>query len=379
VTLDIVILGLSITSSWGNGHATTYRALIKALAARGHRITFLERDRPWYRAHRDLSAASYCQIELYNNLADVPTRFGRCILDADLVILGSFVPDGAALADWITMNTRGVTAFYDIDTPVTLARLAESDAEYISAAMIPRFDLYLSFTGGPVLDLIEESYGSPRARALYCAVDPEFHTPVAVPSRWTLGYLGTYSEDRQSGLTRLLLEPARKRRNKQFVVAGPQYPDSIKWPANVDRIEHLPPTEHPGFFCAQRYTLNVTRSDMAAAGYSPSVRLFEAAACGVPVISDPWPGVETILLPDREILLARDSADVLHILHDLPEERRRAIAEAARKRILQNHTAHHRAKQLEEYYAEVVAEPVLKGKVGTMADAPRRASRTSER
>jgi spore maturation protein CgeB len=379
VTLDIVILGLSITSSWGNGHATTYRALIKALAARGHRITFLERERPWYRANRDLPAAPYCRIKLYNNLADVPGRFGQCIVDADLVILGSFVPDGIALADWMTMNARGVTAFYDMDTPVTLARLAESGADYISAAMIPRFDLYLSFTGGPVLDLIEESYGSPRVRALYCAVDPEFHAPRAVPARWTLGYLGTYSEDRQSRLMRLLLEPARKRRRERFVVAGPQYPDGIEWPANVERIEHLPPTEHSGFFCAQRYTLNVTRSDMAAAGYSPSVRLFEAAACGVPVISDPWPGVETILLPDREILLARNSAEVLRILNELPEERRLAIAEAARRRILQNHTAHHRAKQLEEYYAEVVAEPVLKGKVGTIAAASRRAVRTTER
>jgi spore maturation protein CgeB len=379
VTLNIVVLGLSITSSWGNGHATTYRALIKAMAARGHRITFLERDRPWYRGNRDLSAASYCRIELYNTLADVPARFGKAIMDADLVILGSFVPDGTALADWITTNARGVTAFYDIDTPVTLARLAENEVDYISGAMIPRFDIYLSFTGGPVLDLIEESYGSPRARALYCAVDPEFHAPVAVPSRWTLGYLGTYSEDRQAGLARLLLDPAQERRSEQFVVAGPQYPDDIEWPDNVERIEHLPPTEHPGFFCAQRYTLNVTRSDMAAAGYSPSVRLFEAAACGVPVISDPWPGVETILLPDREILLARNSADVLRILNEVPEDRRRAIGEAARDRILRNHTAHHRAKQLEEYYAEVIAEPLLKEKIGTLAGATRRTGRTSER
>jgi spore maturation protein CgeB len=379
MTLDIVVFGLSITSSWGNGHASTYRALIKALAARGHRVTFLERDVPWYRENRDLAAAPYCRIELYDKLTDIPARYGSLVIDADLVILGSFVPDGIALGDWITMNARGVTAFYDIDTPVTLTRIAEGGADYLSAAMIPRFDLYLSFTGGPVLDLIEDSYGSPRARALYCAVDPDFHAPAKVAPRWALGYLGTYSADRQPGLTRLLLEPAAALADERFVVAGPQYPEDIRWPANVERVEHLAPTGHPAFYGAQRYTLNVTRSDMAAVGYSPSVRLFEAAACGVPVISDHWPGIETILTPETEILIARTGADVLGILRDLPEERRRAVAAAARKRILRSHTAEHRAKQLEAYYAEVVAEPALKGKVGAMTGATPRAVRTSER
>lgn len=263
MTLDIVVLGLSITSSWGNGHATTYRALIKALAARGHRITFLERDVPWYRQHRDLEAAPYCRIELYNALRDIPTRFSQRIMDADLVILGSYVPDGAALADWITMNARGVTAFYDIDTPVTLAKIEQNEAEYISAAMIPRFDLYLSFTGGPVLDLLEEKYGSPRARPLYCAVDADLHAPVKTDQQWLLGYLGTYSEDRQPTLDRLLIAPARRMKRERFVVAGPQYPRSVRWPANVERIEHLAPKEHPAFFGGQRYTLNVTRANMA--------------------------------------------------------------------------------------------------------------------
>jgi spore maturation protein CgeB len=355
--LNIVVFGLSITSSWGNGHATTYRALLKAMARQGHSILFLERDVPWYRDHRDLPQAPYCRIELYDSLIDVPRRYGRQIADADLVILGSYVPDGAALADWITTTANGVTAFYDIDTPVTLAALANGDAEYIRAKTIPRFDLYLSFTGGPALDTIETKFGSPRPRALYCAVDPDLHTPMKIAPRWGLGYIGTYSSDRQPAVERLLLEPARLLPTEHFAVAGPQYPAAIRWPDNVERFAHLAPSDHATFYCAQRYTLNVTRADMVSAGYSPSVRLFEAAACGVPVISDRWPGIETFLVPDREILIAHTTNDVVRMLRELPDEKRRGVGAAARRRVMREHTADHRAKQLEEYYREVVASP----------------------
>jgi spore maturation protein CgeB len=365
--MKLVIIGLTITSSWGNGHATTYRGLAKALSRRGHRVTFLERDVPWYREHRDLAEPPYCRVELYRNLREFPMRYSRLIADADLVILGSYVPGGAVVGDWITMHARGVTAFYDIDTPVTLARLESGKIDYVSAGLIPRFDLYLSFTGGPVLELIEQAYGSPCARALYCAADPDVHAPVAVRPRWRLGYIGTYSKDRQPALERMLIEPARGLPRQKFVVGGPQYPARIRWPANVERIEHLPPEAHPGFYCGQRYTLNITRADMVAAGYSPSVRLFEAAACGVPIISDRWPGIETLLAPDQEILMADSAEQVTEILTRVPEERRRSIAAAARKRVLRNHTAEHRAKALEEYYKEVHDRSRAKRRVEAVA------------
>jgi spore maturation protein CgeB len=352
--LRIVIFGLSITSSWGNGHATTYRGLTKALASRGHEVTFLERDVPWYRAHRDCSALPHCRIELYDRLNDVPRRFGPTIKTADFVVLGSYVPDGAMLGDWITTNARGVTAFYDIDTPVTLKRLEAGDIDYIAAAIIPRFDLYLSFTGGPILELIEDKYGSPRARALYCGVDPERHAAVDAAPRWALGYIGTFSEDRQPALERMLIEPARRLPQHRFVVVGAKYPDSIRWPANVEHIEHLAPGDHSEFYSSQRYTLNLTRADMAAVGFSPSVRLFEAAACAVPVISDSWPGIETLFAPDKEILLVSSTEEVMEILDGLPEARRRSIAAAARKRVLEAHTAAHRAIELEKYYREAI-------------------------
>lgn len=352
--LSIVVIGLSVTSSWGNGHATTYRALIDALARRGHRVTFLERDVPWYREHRDLAKPSAWTFELYQSLKDIPRRFGKLLQGADLVIIGSYVPDGIAISEWVTTHARGLTAFYDIDTPVTLAKLEEG-LDYLSAAMIPRFDLYLSFTGGPVPGMIEQRYGSPLARVLYCSADTDIYAPQRVEPRWALGYLGTYSDDRQPVLEQLLLCPARTLSSEQFVVAGAQYPADVIWPANVTRVEHLSPKHHPTFFGEQRFTLNATRADMRALGFSPSVRLFEAAACGTPVISDRWPGIETVFEPSREILLASNPRDIVEILRDMPEEQRRTIAENARRRVLADHTSDHRARQLETYYAEASA------------------------
>jgi spore maturation protein CgeB len=354
MNLSIVVIGLSVTSSWGNGHATTYRALIEALARRGQRVTFLERDVPWYRDHRDLTKPSAWRVELYQSLKEIPRRFGSLIREADLVIIGSYVPDGIAIAEWTTTHARGVTAFYDIDTPVTLAKL-DQGLDYLSAAMIPRFDLYLSFTGGPVPEMIEERYGSPLARVLYCSADAEIYTPRRAEPKWALGYLGTYSEDRQPVLDELLLAPARALASEQFVVAGAQYPDHLVWPGNVARIDHLAPRQHPTFYAQQRFTLNATRADMKTLGFSPSVRLFEAAACGTPVISDRWPGIETIFTPSRDILLASSPRDVIAILRDMPEEQRRTIAENARRRVLADHTPDHRARQLETYYAEASA------------------------
>ncbi|HVT55084.1 MAG TPA: glycosyltransferase [Xanthobacteraceae bacterium] len=355
--LNLVFFGLSITSSWGNGHATTYRALLKALAARGHRITFLERDAPWYRDHRDTRCVPYCDIELYDSVDDVKRRYATLVRSADVVVLGSYVPDGAILGDWILQTTRGMKAFYDIDTPVTLKRIETNDAEYLRREQIARYDLYLSFTGGPALETIENVHGGPCARALYCAADPTSHSAVEARVKWHLGYIGTYSEDRQALLEALLFEPARRLPDLRFAVAGAQYPDNIAWPDNVEHIEHLPPDEHARFYCSQRYTLNLTRADMTAAGFSPSVRLFEAGACGVPVISDPWQGIETFFTPKREILLARSASEVVRILCEVPDRQRRNIASAARARVLAAHTAQRRAIEFERYLREAFFNP----------------------
>ena len=350
--LRIVIIGLSITSSWGNGHATTYRGLVRELAARGHDVLFLERDMPWYASNRDLPRPPHGRTVLYGAIDELKRRFTSQVREADLVIVGSYVPEGALIGEWVTRTARGVTAFYDIDTPVTLARLGRGELEYLTRALIPRYQIYLSFTGGPTLGRLERELGSPMARPLYCAVDPELYYPEPTDAHWDLGYMGTYSEDRQPTIERLLVEPALQLPDARLVVAGPQYPVDLRWPANVARIEHLPPDEHRAFYNRQRWTLNVTRADMIAAGWSPSVRLFEAAACGTPIVSDRWAGIESILAPGREIALADGPADVLRLLRDVPERERRAMGERARGRVLAEHTAAHRAEQLEGYVHE---------------------------
>lgn len=352
--MKIVFCGLSITSSWGNGHATNYRALVRELTSRGHEVLFLERDMPWYAAHRDLPQPPWGRTELYDSVEELE-QYADDLAAADLVVIGSFVPEGVAVAEWALERAGGAVAFYDIDTPVTLDKLRRGDTEYLTPELVRRFDLYLSFTGGPTLQLLEEEFGARRALAFHCLVDPAAYRPIQETPHWDLGYLGTYSDDRQPVLERLLIEPALMMPEGDFAVAGPQYPEEIEWPENVERIEHVAPGEHPGFYASQRFTLNVTRAQMREAGWSPSVRLFEAAACAVPVISDRWEGLEEIFTPGEEILIADSSEDVVRLLAETGEDKRLAIGERARARVLAEHTAERRCEQLEEEIAGVAA------------------------
>jgi spore maturation protein CgeB len=314
-------------------------------------VLFLECDVPWYACHRDLPAPSFCRTVLYADADALRRDHAEDIATADLVIVGSYVREGVAVGDWVQSQAGGLVAFYDIDTPVTLARLARPAADnYIEARQIPGYDLYLSFTGGPTLERLECEFGSPAARVLYCSVDPALYRPdPQAEPQWDLGYMGTYSDDRQPTLDKLLLAPARRWSEGSFAVAGPQYPPDVRWPHNVQYMPHLPPAEHGDFYNRQRFTLNVTRADMVRAGWSPSVRLFEAAACGTPIVSDRWEGIETLLAPGSEIFLPESAGDVLQLLHDLPEHERIAAGERARTRILLEHTAAHRAAELEGY------------------------------
>jgi spore maturation protein CgeB len=324
-------------------------------------VLFLERDVPWYADNRDLPRPPYGRTALYADLPQLQEEHAQEVREADLVVVGSYVPEGVRVGAWVQRVARGITAFYDIDTPVTLAKLQRGDHEYLSPELVPGYRLYLSFTGGPTLERIERELGSPAARPLYCSVDPELYRPqppgagASAELRWDLGYLGTYSDDRQPVLQRLMLEAARAWPEGRFVVAGPQYPAHVTWPGNVQRVEHLSPPEHAAFYTAQRYTLNVTRADMVQAGFSPSVRLFEAAACGVPIISDAWAGLESFFTPGREILLSTSAAQTLGYLRELGEDERQALGQHARTRVLAEHTAAHRALTLETYAREVAS------------------------
>ncbi|MCW4115833.1 glycosyltransferase [Aurantimonas sp. MSK8Z-1] len=342
--LDIVVLGLSLASSWGNGHATTFRSLLRGVHRLGHRVLFLERQVPWYDGdHRDLPDPDFCDLAFYGDRGELEQRFAERLRAADAVIVGSYVPEGVPVIDWVLATAEGVTGFYDIDTPVTLARLERGDEAYLARRQIPGFDVYFSFTGGPTLERLQSEFGARSAEALYCSVEAARYAPTGETPVWDLGYLGTYSDDRQPTLEALLIEPARRLPHCRFVVAGPQYPATIDWPGNVDRIEHLPPAEHASFYSRQRYTLNVTRADMIAAGWSPSVRLFEAAACGTPIVSDSWKGLEAILPGGVRTVQGTD--EVVALLQQADAAQRSAMAEAARRVVLADHTGDARAAE----------------------------------
>ena len=355
--LDIVVLGLSLSSSWGNGHATTFRSLLRGLNADGHRVLFLERDVPWYANQRDLPDPDFCELQYYKDVDELLQRHADRIRGADAVLIGSYVPQGVQVIDEVAALSPRLLCFYDIDTPVTLARLDRGDDEYLALRQVPLFDVYFSFSGGGVLTKLEERYGARRAAALYCSVDETRYGNTGERFEWDLGYLGTYSADRQPTVERLLIEVARRLPDKRFVVAGPQYPDEIAWPANVDRIDHLPPAEHPSFYSRQRFTLNVTRADMIAAGWSPSVRLFEAAACGTPIISDFWHGLDELLPHGDAIVIARSTKDVVETLTTVGEAGRNQIAKSARERVLEAHTGHARSRELVEALLAVPPQP----------------------
>ncbi|WP_274425844.1 CgeB family protein [Chelativorans sp. YIM 93263] len=356
--LSIVVLGLSLSSSWGNGHATTYRALLRGLHAEGHQVLFLERDVPWYANSRDLPEPDFCRLAYYRALEDLD-RFIPAIRNADAVIVGSYVPEGVDVIDRVLDIGPRLMCFYDIDTPVTLAALERGEEDFLARRQMPLLDVYFSFSGGKVLDRLENDFGVQRAEALYCSVDADAYAPTGEAQIWDLGYLGTYSPDRQPTLERLLIEPARRLPQCRFVIAGAQYPDDIEWPENVERISHLPPEEHASFYSRQRFTLNVTREDMVKAGWSPSVRLFEAAACAAPVISDRWEGLEEIFPDGEAILIADDSDTVVKALTEMPEKIRQAKGRAAHTRVIRSHIGKVRARELVRVLLEAGGETRL--------------------
>jgi spore maturation protein CgeB len=357
--LRIVICGLSITSSWGNGHATTYRSLARALHTRGHQISFFERDLEWYASNRDMPEPAFCRVHIYEEWEDILPLLRKELSSADVAVVGSFFPDGIQAIDEVLDSRAGVKAFYDIDTPITLAKLSAGDTEFIRRDQVPGFDLYFSFTGGPVLGELEQDLGARQAVPLYCAFDPDRYRFCQPDLRYKcdLSYMGTYAADRQAKLEELFCAPARTLPEKEFLLAGPQYPSQI-WPRNVRRIIHLEPEFHPLFYCSSRFTLNLTRKDMVEAGYSPSVRLFEAAGCGAAIISDYWPGLETFFTPADEILLASSVDEMISYLNSFSADQARALGRRAQERVLAYHTAERRAIEFEGHVSTAKARVV---------------------
>jgi spore maturation protein CgeB len=345
--MKLVVFGLSVSSSWGNGHAVLWRALIRALAAEGHRVVFFERSALWYAQHRDLTQLEGGRLVLYGDWQAARSEAAGELRDADAAVVTSYCPDGVAATE-LLLDAACLHVFYDLDTPITLARLAAGEAvEAIGPRRLEPFDLVLSYTGGCALTALQERLGARRVAPLYGSVDVARYQPAAAPSgtRAALSYLGTYAADRQDKLEALLLEPARRRPELRFVIGGAQYPADFAWSDNIFFWRHVAPPEHPRFYAEARATLNVTRRGMAESGWCPSGRLFEAAACGTPVLSDLWDGLDAFFQPDEELLIVRSTEDVLAAL-DLPDAELTRIGGAARARTLADHTAERRAAEL---------------------------------
>lgn len=360
--MKVVVFGLSVSSSWGNGHATLWRGLIAALARRSHRVVFFERDAPYYAANRDLHALPAGELVLFAEFAEIAASARAQLADADVAVVTSYCPDGIAATELVLDAPRPLRVFYDLDTPVTLSRLGRGERlDYLGSRGLADFDLVLSYTGGAALDELRRKLGARAVAPLYGHVDPALHRPVPPVDgmRSDLSYLGTYAQDRQAALERLFIGPARARPDLRFLVGGAMYPPDFPWTDNISFLRHVPPERHPAFFSSSRLTLNVTRRAMADMGWCPSGRLFEAAACGTPILTDDWAGLSDFFRPGEEILVARSSEDAVDAL-DLSDAELGRIAGRARRRVLEEHTSERRARQFEAFVedARTHAAPV---------------------
>ena len=359
--MKVVFFGLTISSSWGNGHATLLRGLFKALTARGHRITFFERDVPYYAAHRDLVESPDIELHLYTDWNDIAARARNAVAEADVAVVTSYCPDGIAATELVCSSNADLRVFYDLDTPVTLEALRNGEQlTYIGPRKLCDFDLVLSYTGGAALKALQDQLGARRVAPLFGSVDPQIHRPAGSLAGYQadLSYLGTYAEDRQRALDELFIQVARRMPQKRFVVGGSKYPVDFPWQQNIWYVQHVAPSAHAAFFCSSPLTLNITRGAMARMGYCPSGRLFEAAACGVAIVSDEWDGLDTFFEPGRELIVARSTEDVIAAMQLSPSEVTQ-LAQAARERVLASHTAAHRAAELERLFDDALSLPVL--------------------
>jgi spore maturation protein CgeB len=344
--MKLVIFGLTVSSSWGNGHATLWRGLCNGLARQGHDVTFFERDVSYYANHRDLLWPKSYKLVLYPSWPEVISLAKSAVFESDVALVTSYCPDAQPASD-LVLGSKAKKVFYDLDTAVTLQNFrAHGSVDYIPLNGLADFDLVLSYVGGRALSELQELLGAKKVAPLYGSVDPDVHKPVSPSSHYQsdLSYLGTYAADRQSTLQALFLEPAQRMPQRKFMLGGAQYPDDFPWNENVWFVEHVPPPEHPAFYSSSKATLNVTRSAMANFGYCPSGRLFEAAACSTPVISDKWEGLDEFFEPGREILVATSADDVVHAI-ELGDEELRRMGKAAREKVFSAHTADHRSRE----------------------------------
>lgn len=325
------------------------------MARRNWCVHFFEWDAPWYAEHRDLTEIEGGTLSLYPDWNSVLPEARRQVEDADVAMVTSYCPDAIAATELVLSSRAGVRCFYDLDAGVTLNRLAKGEpVEYIGERGLRDFDLVLTYTGGRAMEELRSRLGARNVAPLYGSVDPEVHYRVEPQEHYRadLSYLGTFAEDRQAALEALFIEPARRLPERRFVMGGAMYPHEFPWTKNVFFVRHLPPEEHPAFYSSSRLTLNVTRRAMAAMGCCPPARIFEAAACGTPALTDRWDGIEYFFKPGSEILLADRTEDAMAAI-ELGGDDLAKLGARARERALDQHTAAHRVIELENILGSV--------------------------
>lgn len=358
MALDIAFFGSSLVSAYWNGAATYYRGIIRALARRGHRITFYEPDAYGRQEHRDIADPPWARVVVYaGDGSDGVARALEAARGADLLVKASGIGVFDPLLERAVLEVRrpdALVAFWDVDAPATLDRLAEDPADPFRE-LIPKYDLVFTYGGGDPVVQAYHRLGARRCEPVYNALDPETHHPVPPNPRFEadLGFLGNRLPDREERVDRFFLEAARARPDRRFVLGGSGWGDK-DLPPNVDYVGHVYTRDHNAFNCTPRAVLNVNRESMARYGFSPPTRVFEAAGAGGCLITDAWEGIELFLEPGREVLVAESGSRVVEHLDGLGSGAGHAIGKRARRRILAEHTYDHRAAQVEHVLA---AEP----------------------
>jgi spore maturation protein CgeB len=351
MSLDIAFFGSSLVSAYWNGAATYYRGIVRALARRGHRITFYEPDAYERQAHRDIPDPEWAKVVVYSGTDERDVH--RVLAEArraDVIVKASGVGvwDEILEREVLSAKRPGAQAvFWDVDAPATLDRITKNPSDPFRA-LVPKYDVIFTYGGGPPIVRGYERVGARRCTPIYNALDPDTHFPTAPDDRFEadLSLLANRLPDREARVQEFFVKAARMLPKSSFVLGGNGWaPNQV--PPNVKLVGHVYTADHNAFNASARLVLNVARDSMVSCGYSPATRVFEAAGAAACLITDAWEGVDTFLAPGAEILVANGGEDVARFVRDVTPESARAIGEAARKRIVAHHTYAHRAKDVE--------------------------------
>ncbi|HVM35642.1 MAG TPA: glycosyltransferase [Actinomycetota bacterium] len=349
--MKIAFFGSSLVSAYWNGACTYYRGIVRNLYERGHHVTFYEPDAFDRQAHRDISDPPWAEVVVYSagSEDDVRRTVARASA-ADVIVKAS----GVGVFDWLLEEAvlelkrpSNAVVFWDVDAPATLTHI-ESDPSERLRALIPHYDLVFTYGGGRPVIRRYEAIGASRCIPIYNALDETTHYPVAFDRRFAgdLAFLGNRLPDREERVEDFFFRAVQVDRDHRYVLGGSGWEDKIGFP-NLTYLGHVSPQDHNAVNCSSLCVLNVSRESMASNGYSPATRVFEAAGAGACLITDAWEGIEMFLDPDAEVLVAHDGNDVVSLVRTLTPDRARSIGDAARRRILAEHTYAHRAELVE--------------------------------